>query len=128
MATFVHRRLNCEPPCRLHGRMAGLHPSEHACLPAQDAAKLLPGSSDVLCRCAKSWSDACYLDFVTPERFTDADRRALNQRAVEYAKQVLGDSACITCICSQIVVPRSLVVAGFVIKSMICNFMVYRRS
>ena len=55
----------------------------------QDAAKLLPGSSDVLCRCAKSWSDACYLDFVTPERLTDADRRALNQRAVDYAKQVL---------------------------------------
>ena len=55
----------------------------------QDAAKLLPGSSDVLCRCAKSWSDACYLDFVTPERLTDADRRALNQRAVDYAKQVI---------------------------------------
>ncbi|KAK9822505.1 hypothetical protein WJX81_006973 [Elliptochloris bilobata] len=55
----------------------------------EDAAKLLPGSSDVLCRCAKSWSDACYLDFVSRERFTDADRRALNQRAMEYAQQAV---------------------------------------
>ena len=42
----------------------------------------------MLCRCAKSWSDACYLDFVSRERLTDADRRALNQRAMEYAQQV----------------------------------------
>jgi len=43
----------------------------------------------VLCRCAKSWSDASYVDFVSGERLTDADRRAVNKRAMEYAQQVL---------------------------------------
>lgn len=43
----------------------------------------------MLCRCAKSWSDASYVDFVSGERLTDADRRAVNKRAMEYAQQVL---------------------------------------
>ena len=88
-------------------------------LAVQDAAKLLPGSSDVLCRCAKSWSDACYLDFVTPERLTDADRRALNQRAVDYAKQVLSTVLLLT---RPSKIWRSLLIFMLPMDSAMCSF------
>lgn len=60
----------------------------------QDANKLVPNVGETLCLAAKAWSDVCYLDEIHQERLTAQDKRNVNVKAMEYAKQVLPISSC----------------------------------
>ena len=59
----------------------------------QEAVKLAPQRFDLLATCAKSISDATYLDEIPSshrhyERLSSAQKREFNDRALVYAKRV----------------------------------------
>lgn len=53
---------------------------------------MLPNSFEHLALCSKAWSDATYLDEIPGqfrERLTDQMKREVNEKALEYSRQVM---------------------------------------